>query len=310
MGQHASYDFANGVYAALATPRRPNSTEINTAALLDYLDTVVGTGVDGLVLFGATGEFIHFDIEERVHAFNMALRRSRVPVLVNVSHSTLDGAIALAESAISSGASGLLLMPPYFYRYTDDEIEHFYTKFAGALEESIPVYLYNLPSFTNPISTGVASRLLADGQFAGIKDSSGDWEMFRTLNQLREHRQFRLLVGNETIYLKGLMEGADGIVSGIAAACPELIVAIHRAVKTQQLERARSLNQSLETFLAWITKFPAGVGLKQAALSRGWGTDQMAIPLPPSDVQLLNEFVEWLKQWMPEVLRECTAERM
>jgi dihydrodipicolinate synthase/N-acetylneuraminate lyase len=309
MAKSASHRLAQGVYAALATPRRPDSTEIDTAALLDYLDTVVQKGVDGLVLFGATGEFIHYDVEERQHAFNMAVRRSRVPVLVNVSHSTLDGAIALAENAIGAGAAGLLLMPPYFYKYTDDEIQHFYVKFAGALEESVPIYLYNIPAFTNPISPGLAAQLLSDERFAGIKDSSGSWEMFESLKKLRESRRFQLLVGNETIYLRAMVEGADGVISGLAAAFPELIVAIDRAVKATQFDRARRLNDSLKAFLGWISKFPASLGIKEAAVARGWPTDHMAIPLPPDDVQLLDEFAEWVKQWMPAVLRECEPEQ-
>ena len=181
MAQKRKVDLAAGVYAALATPRRPESIEADTAALLEYLDTVVRTGVDGLVLFGSTGEFVHFDTEERMRVCSLAIKRSRVPVLVNVSHSTLDGAIQLAESACGLGASGVLLMPPYFYRYADEQIAAFYTQFLAAFAGQLPVYLYNLPFFTNPMSAALAVSLLETGKFAGIKDSSGQWGMFEAL---------------------------------------------------------------------------------------------------------------------------------
>src|SRR5271156_4719661 len=122
MAQQRKVDLAAGVYAALATPRRRESIEADTAALLDYLDVIVRAGVNGLVLFGSTGEFVHFDTTERMRVCSLAIKRSRAPVLVNVSHSTLDGALLLAESACGSGASGLMLMPPYFYRYNDHQI--------------------------------------------------------------------------------------------------------------------------------------------------------------------------------------------
>src|SRR5438552_19188477 len=108
MGETKQLLPASGVYAALATPRRPNSIEADAAALLDYLDAIVRAGVDGLVLFGSTGEFVHFDLGERMRLLMFAVRRSRVPVLVNVSHSTLVGAVDLAEHAVEIGASGLL----------------------------------------------------------------------------------------------------------------------------------------------------------------------------------------------------------
>src|ERR1700685_876672 len=124
---------ARGVYAALLTPRRPQTIEADAAALLDYLDAIVQAGVDGLVLFGSTGEFIHFDSAERNRVLALAIRRSRVPVLVNVSHSTLAGAVGRAEGAVAAGAAGLLLMPPYFYRYNDEQIAAFYSAFAKEL---------------------------------------------------------------------------------------------------------------------------------------------------------------------------------
>ena len=126
---------AQGVYAALATPRRKNLAAPDTAAFLDYLDAVARTGVNGLVLFGATGEFIHFDMADRILALNLAMKRSRVPVIVNVSHSTLDGALALAEDAIDRGASGLLILAPYFYKYEDGDLEEFFLRFSQAVNE-------------------------------------------------------------------------------------------------------------------------------------------------------------------------------
>ena len=93
-----------------------------------------------------------------------------------------------------------------------------------------PVYLYNIPQFTNAIPSEVIEELLASGAFAGIKDSSGDWESFERLLALREKHPFQLMVGNDVIYRRARAAGADGIVSGVAAAVPELLVALDRAI--------------------------------------------------------------------------------
>src|ERR1700748_2981251 len=128
-----SFPLAGGVYAALATPRPQDAIEADAAALFDYLDLIVNAGVDGVVLFGSTGEFVHFDVAERMRTLMLLSRRCRVPMLVNVSHSTLAGALDLAEDALDSCASGLLLMPPYFFRYEDDQLFEFYRRFAAAI---------------------------------------------------------------------------------------------------------------------------------------------------------------------------------
>jgi N-acetylneuraminate lyase len=293
-----------GVYAALATPRRPNSTECDTAALLDYLDAVVQTGINGIVLFGSTGEFVHFDIPERMRTVTLAIKRSRVPVLVNVSHSTLAGAINLGEHATASGAAGLLLMPPYFYRYSPEQIAAFYSAFAQGLASSIPVFLYNLPDFTNPLSAQLAERLLDSGEFGGIKDSSGDWELFQSLCALRARRQFHLFAGNESIYLQARLAGADGIVSGIAAAFPELMVALDRAITSSNLDRAQRLDHRLQEFLAWVNKFPAPAAIRQAAIGRDWPLQHFALPFDEDTAADLIAFQQWFRTWVSAVLAE------
>jgi dihydrodipicolinate synthase/N-acetylneuraminate lyase len=291
-----------GVYAALATPRRPNSICANTGALFDYLDVVAKAGVDGFVLFGATGEFVHFNTEQRTLVASLAIKRSRIPVLVNVSHSTLDGAIELGQAAAEQGASGVMLMPPYFYHYSDRDIFAFYARFFEAMRGRIAVYLYNLPIFTNPLSAALATRLLTEMPFAGVKDSSGEWDSFETFRQLRAQREFRLIAGHEKIYLRARASGAAGIISGVAAALPELMVALDRAILAGKQERAAQLDGYVHELLAWLGRFPATVGIKQAAVARGWKQDHFAAPADPV---LLAEYRDWLSAWIPSVLAAC-----
>jgi dihydrodipicolinate synthase/N-acetylneuraminate lyase len=302
-----SSELAGGVYAALAMPRRRDSIEADAGVFLEYLDRVHAGGVDGFVFFGSTGEFVHFDVEERMRVVTLGVKRSRIPVLVNVSHSSLCGTRDLADHAIDNGVAGLLIMPPYFYRYDDAEIERFFDEIAEEVETRVPLYLYNLPFFTTPIPPTVMERLLTTGIFAGIKDSSGEWSKFEFLRELRERRRFQLLVGNESIYVRGLLEGADGTVSGIAAAIPELPVAVNRASRSGDAAAARRLGLLLDEFTGWINRFPATVAIKQAAEVRGWLHNELAVPLGNDLLEELSHFREWLTGWLPETLSACAA---
>ena len=296
---------ARGVYAALASPRRPSSIDVDTAALLDYLDLVTGAGVDGLVLFGATGEFIHFELPERIRAAGLAIKRSRVPVLVNVSHSTLAGAVSLAGHAVDAGASGLLLMPPYFFTYGENQIFEFYQQFVKLAASRIPIYLYNLPMFTNAIVASLAERLLQTGHFAGVKDSSGDWSFLESLAALRRNSSFQLLAGNESLFVRGHNAGADGIISGVAAALPELVVALNHALGKSDAQRVDQLNRRLAEFMSFVTKFPACVAIRQAAGVRGWGLSQLAVPFDEDTAAEVIGFHGWFREWWPQVQAEC-----
>jgi 4-hydroxy-tetrahydrodipicolinate synthase len=288
----------------LATPRRPNSTEADAAAFLDYLDYVARAGsdgarVDGLVLFGSTGEFIHFDVAERMRAAALAIRRSRVPVLIGVSHSTLVGALELAEHAIAIKAAGVLLMPPYFYPYPADQVFHFYERFAENLGGETPIYLHNSMLSANPMSPELMRRLLETGAFAGVLSERATGLAMATANT------HSILNGDEVFVASA--EFVTGIVSAIAAALPELPVALHRALAGGQTERGEELRRDLRELWNRLTAFPAVIALKQAAIARGWMHPHFAVPLDPAIETRLQSFREWLTGWLPGVLSRCAT---
>ncbi len=298
----AAVPAAGGVYAALATPRLQNAAEADAAALFDYIDALSAKGLAGLVLFGSTGEFIHYDIGERMRVLMLARKRSRLPVIVNVSHSTLVGAIDLAEDAVEADAAGLLLMPPYYFRYNSAQIREFYRQFTREIGNKARIYIYNIPQFTNAMAPELIEELLASGAFAGIKDSSGDWSLCERLLALRAQREFRLIIGNDAIYRRARMLGADGIISGVAAAAPELLLSLDQAIQAKDDARAKTLDARLQEFLAWLDKFPAPIGIKVAACARGWKLDNSAVPYDAETTAAKHEFESWLKDWLPQVL--------
>lgn len=293
-----------GVNAAAITPRR-EGPEADLAATFELIDYLSASGVNGIVLMGATGEFLHFDINERVRLTALAAKRSRVPVIAGVGHSTMDGALALARAASDAGAAGLLLMPPYFFRYRQEEIREFYLRFACELKDGPPIFLYNIPCCTSEIESATAIELLSTGLFAGIKDSSGSWDNFVRLKAARETLTFSLLVGNDGIFAAARRAGADGVISGCACAVPELMLALDRAIVAGDSSAAGRLDARLREFLAWIDALPGPVGIREATALRGIKVGPHAAPLGPEGQRKLAEFREWFQGWLPAVKQEC-----
>lgn len=294
---------ANGVYASLLTPRRPGLAEPDTATLLDYVDRMERAGVDGLVLFGSAGELIHFDLASRTQALKMAVRRSRVPVIANASHSTLDGATALAQEAVEWGAAAILLSPPYFYSYRDEDIEEFYVRFCRDVTPDVPIYLFNVPYFGGRISEPLVRRLLETEQFAGIVEAAGDWKSFESLARVLP--KAKVVTGSDRLFRKARACCATAGVSDAAAAIPELLVAIEHAVRTGAEAHADRLDACLQEFLDRVDVFPGALGLQTAAAARGWKVNEPAVPAGAKTRREQEEFRTWLKEWLPNVLKEC-----
>ncbi|MGA2131465.1 MAG: dihydrodipicolinate synthase family protein [Bryobacteraceae bacterium] len=288
----------SGVIAAAVTPHAKRGDEPDIGATLELIDFLCAAGVQGIALLGSTGEFVNLDFDDRVRLVYLAAKRSRVPVLAGVSHSTLDGALALAREAASAGAAGLLLMPPYFFRYQQPEIREFYLRFAAGLNHAPPVYLYNIPAFTSEIASDTAIELLATGRFAGIKDSGGGWDYFQALNRYKSEQSFTLLIGHDAIFAQARRAGADGVVSGVACAAPELLVALDRAVQQGAQAEAERLDARLHEFLARLERFPTPVAIKAAMAVRGLKTGPPPVPLALETQAALDEFREWFRAWL------------
>jgi dihydrodipicolinate synthase/N-acetylneuraminate lyase len=297
----------HGVHAALVTPRRADANEIDFGAALDLVDFACRSGCDGIVLWGSTGEFVHFDIPERLKLMRLAIKRSRVPVSVNVSHSSLEGALALAREAVSQGAAALLLMPPYFFTYGQPDIEEFYLRFARAAGSRLPILLYNIPAFTSPIQFDTVTHLLATGLYAGIKDSSGSLDDFRRMKAFRTQTPFTFLTGNDKIFTVQRQEGSDGIVSGVASALPELMVALEKAISSGAAQKRDRLEARLQEFLVWIARLPFPFAFKEAVNLRGMKTGPHALPPSAETERTLGAFREWFRGWLPEVLKETAG---
>ena len=296
-----------GINAALVTPYGAGARPDN-GALHELIDFVAARGVRAICIGGATGEFVHFSLEHRRQMVACAVRSSCVPILAGIAHSTLEGALELAAAAAESGASALLVMPPYFYRYGQEEVREFFFRFADRAPSGLPVLLYNIPAFTNEIAGETARELLSSGRFAGIKDSSGSFDAFLRLKALRAHHPFTLLVGDDKIFTAARAERADGVVSGVACALPELLLAIDRAIQSRAQNRAQLLDARLREFISWLERFPVPVGIKLALAARGLPAGSHAAPLSPAARRLAEQFNDWFKEWLQAILREAQVE--
>jgi 4-hydroxy-tetrahydrodipicolinate synthase len=296
-----------GIHVAAATPHRPDAQTPDLGAALDLIDFLSQAGVDGLALFGSTGEFLHFSNEARARLVYLAVKRSRVPVIAGISHATLNGALQLARDASNAGAAYLLLMPPFFFRYDQAEVREFYLQFMRSVGRSAPVILYNIPAFTSEITVETARELLSTDLFAGIKDSSGKLDYVTELQAMRPERSFLLLVGNDLVFTAGRRAGADGVVSGVACAVPELLVGLNRAILQADEERIQRLDSRLREFISWIEAFPTPVGVKAATALRGVDLGPPAVPLSPETNRRVAEFGEWFRAWLPEVQKEVAV---
>ncbi len=279
-----------GVIVPLLTPFDARG-ELDTGALRRLVDFLVARGVKGLFPGGTTGEGPLLSFEERRQLAEATVEAAagRLPVIVHTGAITTRETLALTRHAQEIGAQAAGVIPPYFYRLSEEALFCHFQQIAAQTPD-FPIYLYNNPSVTgNGLSMALVARLVERcPNIVGLKDSSGSLD---TLSAGRAWRSgsFNTASGPDGLILAGAAIGLDACVSGNANVVPELVVALHDAATSGDLATARALQMTLNRVRA-ILGDGADLSLFKGVLARrGLPTGPVRAPLLQAPEQRVTE---------------------
>jgi 4-hydroxy-tetrahydrodipicolinate synthase len=149
-----------GSYTVTITPFTADGSAVDVGAWKRFLDWQLDVGVPGIIVLGSTGEFLAVSDDERTRLVETAVNHvaGRTPVLVGTMNAHTPNAVRYSREAEALGADGLMIVPPYYYTPTEDEIFAYYRAIAEAV--SLPIMLYNNPVTSNvDMSAKLVGRL-------------------------------------------------------------------------------------------------------------------------------------------------------
>ena len=233
-----------GSFVALVTPFR--NGRVDEAKLRELVEFHVSHGTDGLIPCGTTGESptLSHDEHKRVVEIVVEAARKRIPVVAGTGSNSTSEAIDLTKHAERAGASGALVVNPYYNKPTQEGL---YRHFRAVAESvSIPIITYNIQGRTAVnVETATMARLARDCKnIVGVKEASG------SLDQMSQviaacGPSFSVLSGDDNITLPLLAIGGVGVVSVIANIVPREVAEMVRAALDNDFKRARDLHYRL-----------------------------------------------------------------
>ena len=286
----------HGVFAALFTPRAADGS-VDIDVLQVHAEVLLALGVDGLVVNGASVEYLHAREGDFRRIFE-TVRAVTGPgrFIAGIGGPDFRRTIENGQFARDAGALSLLLPGPHFFPYEQQDVVAYVRKVADSV--SAPVLLYNLPQFANGFDVSTAVDLILEsGNIIGIKDSSGSLEILRALTA-RNNGSISRIVGNDAALVQARQEGVcDAVISGVAAALPELIRFLFHTSQVDEAHRYADAKALLDEVIVQLNRFPVPWGLKFLAEHRGMG--QMGSPLPVSSARRVqaDALATWLEEW-------------
>jgi len=164
----------SGSHTVTVTPFTPGGAEIDFEAWEGFLDWQVACGVPGVIILGTTGEFLTITDAERTAFVRKTVEyvNGRMVVWVGTMNAYTPNAVRYSMEAEDLGADGLMIIPPYYYTPTDDEIFNYYRAICEAMD--LQIMLYNNPFTSNvDMSAQLVGRLAKSfEQIRYIKEAS------------------------------------------------------------------------------------------------------------------------------------------
>ena len=221
-----------GIWPALLTPLNADLS-IDHSRLAAHCKNLLASGCKGVTPFGTTGEGPSFSMAERKHTLDQLIKNG-VPaaqIMVSTSCTALPETLALTRHAVSAGAHGCLMLPPFFIKGVSDEgiIDSYRLVIDGMADAGLlgklGLYLYHLPQVSGVgLSHHVISMLkkMYPETILGIKDSQCDTAHSVALADAFM-KELTIYVGYEPDLPEMGRRGSTGAISGLANFMPRLV---------------------------------------------------------------------------------------
>ena len=209
-----------GSNVALVTPFKNNKLDEETYIKLIHFH--IKNGTNGLVPAGTTGEsptLSHYE-HERVIELCVKESNGKLPVFAGTGSNSTEEAISLTTHAEKIGASGALVVTPYYNKPTQEGLYQHYKAINDKC--GIPIIIYNIPGRSViDMSVDTMAKLYELNNIIGVKDATGDLDRVdQTLKKLG--KDFMQLTGNDDNALEFNKKGGVGSISVTANIAPKL----------------------------------------------------------------------------------------
>ena len=236
-----------GSNVALVTPFKNDKLDEDTYIKLIHFH--IKNGTNGLVPAGTTGESPTLSHDEHQRVIELCVKESngKLPVFAGTGSNSTEEAISLTTHAEKIGATGALIVTPYYNKPTQEGLYQHYKAINDKC--GIPILIYNIPGRSViDMSVDTMARLFELKNIVGVKDATGNLERVNEQKK-KMGKDFVQLTGNDDNALEFNKRGGIGAISVTGNIAPKLCSEFQKlsiSVNDEDKKKAEKLDKILQ----------------------------------------------------------------
>jgi 4-hydroxy-tetrahydrodipicolinate synthase len=269
-----------GSIPALVTPFRDGT--VDERAFSALVEWQIASGSAGLVPVGTTGESPTLSHAEHRRVVELCVEAAagRVPVIAGAGSNSTREAVSLAEHAEAAGATGILVVTPYYNKPNQAGLKAHFSAVARATK--LPILIYNIPPRSVvDMSVETMAELAAEHvNIVGVKDATANLARV-SLQRAACGPAFVQLSGEDATALGFNAHGGSGCISVTANVAPAECAAFQAACAAGDFAEALALQDRLMPLHEALFMEPNPAGAKYALSRLGRIANEIREPLVP-----------------------------
>ncbi|MDR1155590.1 MAG: dihydrodipicolinate synthase family protein [Bacteroidales bacterium] len=280
-----------------------NEKEIDIDSCLNLYDDLIKNGMDGLAVFGTSGEFPHISLAEKKKLIKAAtpVIKGKVEYIVGTGTMSREETVELSDFSFENGADAVMIVSPFYYGLSDESIFAYYSKVADEVKGNI--YLYNFPDRTSySIKPQTVLELAKKHKnIIGIKDTVPD--MAHTVDIIRtvksELPDFQVFCAYDNNFAYTILSGGNGCVGILPNIAPKLFSDWTEAVRKKEFDRIGEIQQKVNRLMdiLWFHS-PFLATTKAVLVDKGiFAKDVMTFPFLSYPAEKRKELTEFMREF-------------
>lgn len=279
---------------ALITPFNAQGA-IDEKALENLVQLQLDGDVDGIVLFGTTGEGFSLSLEERQRIIKIAqeIVQDKIPLVITATSMDPKLTKAFIQQATDTGIKSVMIAPPPYLKLSQEALVKYYTDLHDSCDRY--VILYDNPGRCSVrMSQQTIITLSKLPRCVAYKDSTGD-----ILNpaHLKPHvkETFCLVCGDDPMAAAFLAQGTQGLISITSNIAPAYVKSQITAWRNQDIPTFLKVSQDLFSLYQAMVCESNPVPVKYAAEKLGLCLNYVREPLQICSSQGMQTIDQALK---------------